>query len=607
MFIERHIHLVGRRKDGWKIRKYTSERTSLSRTTNRGLTMRASKWISIVAMLFFAVSGVFAKIVRVPSDHLTIQAGVDVCTNGDTVLVADGTYSGPGNHDIVISGENISVISENGASATIIDCEHQGRAFFLENCTLVQPTIEGFTIMHGNGGNSGGAIQCFNSSPTIASCVFVDNTANYGGCLYFNSNSPKSGSLVDILPIVMSCTFVQNAALETGSVMFAERYCWPTLQRLIMVGNTCQSGGPVKCWDAYGCLAGVDCCNIFDNLPGDWVDGLSDQNSINGNMSIDPLFCDAAGLDFTLDSGSILAPGHVLNPCGQLYGALPTGCSGAADTDGDGIYDLQDNCPLFFNEDQADIDGDYSGDSCDNCPDISNGEQEDSDGDGIGDSCDTCTDLDGDGYGSPGFPANTCTVDNCGGIFNPGQEDADTDAVGDFCDNCLSVVTPDQEDEDLDGIGDSCDTCTDTDGDGFGNPGFPANTCEDDNCPRDYNPDQVDSNQDGMGDSCQTCCRYVGDINHSGNDDDPLTGSPDIADLIYLVTFMFQNGPCDAMCNDGIDYSYDNAIFPEADWNCDGKPLPDISDLIWMVQYMMANDAYSPCWDGWDTPACNRP
>ncbi|MFQ5412757.1 MAG: thrombospondin type 3 repeat-containing protein, partial [Phycisphaerae bacterium] len=40
----------------------------------------------------------------------------------------------------------------------------------------------------------------------------------------------------------------------------------------------------------------------------------------------------------------------------------------AGDSDGDGIIDLFDNCPLVPNPTQTDTDGDGVGDACDACP-----------------------------------------------------------------------------------------------------------------------------------------------------------------------------------------------------------------------------------------------
>ena len=78
---------------------------------------------------------------------------------------------------------------------------------------------------------------------------------------------------------------------------------------------------------------------------------------------------------------------------------------GDVDTDGDGILDSADNCPLTANADQTDSDGNGMGDACDsggadtdgdsiedffdNCVDDPNPSQSDTDGDGIGDACDT--------------------------------------------------------------------------------------------------------------------------------------------------------------------------------------------------------------------------
>ncbi len=266
------------------------------------------------------------------------------------------------------------------------------------------------------------------------------------------------------------------------------------------------------------------------------------------------------------------------------------------DFDFDGVGDSCDNCLLTPNPDQADFDGDGIGDACDdctdtdgdgygnpgfpnntcpedNCPDVYNPDQIDSDGDGIGDACDECTDLDGDGYGDPGFPNNTCPEDNCPDVYNPDQLDSDGDGLGNACDNCPFVFNPDQSDFDGDGIGDSCDTCTDWDGDGYGNPGFPANTCPDDNCPFTYNPDQTDSNGNGIGDACDEGCCIPPIRGNVNGDAQELVN---VSDLTYLVSFLFSNGP-------------PPPCFEEGNVNGDAQESVNVSDLTYLVSYLFSD------------------
>ncbi len=114
----------------------------------------------------------------------------------------------------------------------------------------------------------------------------------------------------------------------------------------------------------------------------------------------------------------------------------------------------------------------------------------DTDGDGVGDLCEDC-------------PLDPLKLEP--GLCGCGTPDTDDDGDGFIhCfDNCPYEPNPDQADIDMDDVGDVCDTCTDSDDDGYGDPGFPGETCDEDNCPDVYNPDQADADADGTGDACE--------------------------------------------------------------------------------------------------------
>jgi hypothetical protein len=76
-------------------------------------------------------------------------------------------------------------------------------------------------------------------------------------------------------------------------------------------------------------------------------------------------------------------PIHLVPTVNPSTACPPSG----ADTDGDGVQNINDNCPTLSNANQADSDRDTVGTACDNCPTVYNPSQLDSDGNGVGDAC----------------------------------------------------------------------------------------------------------------------------------------------------------------------------------------------------------------------------
>lgn len=123
----------------------------------------------------------------IPSQYPTIQAGIDAAVSGDTVLVANGTYTGAGNKDLDFGGREIVVMSENGPENCIIDCQNDARGFYFHSNETSNSVVDGFTIINGlvnyysTPYYKGAGIYCGDSSPTITRCHILDCYASGGG------------------------------------------------------------------------------------------------------------------------------------------------------------------------------------------------------------------------------------------------------------------------------------------------------------------------------------------------------------------------------------------------------------------------------------------
>jgi len=160
----------------------------------------------------------YSKVIQInddgQADFDNIQAGIDASVDGDTILVAPGTYTGEGNRDIDFKGKAITVKSEDGSQACIIDCNGSEddfhRGFYFHTNEDANSIVQGFTIVNGFVGD-GGAIFCERSSPTICECIIRSNTAQVqygmdyegsGGGIYCNYSEA----------LIKDCIIIDNSA-----------------------------------------------------------------------------------------------------------------------------------------------------------------------------------------------------------------------------------------------------------------------------------------------------------------------------------------------------------------------------------------------------------
>jgi len=273
-----------------------------------------------------------AWIRHVPQDFPTIQAGIDACFEGDTVLVAPGTYTECldfGGSNITVGSLLITTGDTSYVSSTILDGNSAGTLIsFLtgEDGTAV---LAGFTITEGRSTN-GGAIKCVDASPTIRNNKFLINTvpsagrggailcdssasplikdndfrnnqASYGGaiaCLHdshpriegnhFQSNSVTSdgGAIYvnDSYPVVRNNTLTLNSASRGGAIMFWNHADGQIVANHIFQNSSSSGGGGIYCY-ASNCV--IDSNIVTDNtagLDGGGIAVHSANPTISGNF-----------------------------------------------------------------------------------------------------------------------------------------------------------------------------------------------------------------------------------------------------------------------------------------------------------------------------------
>ncbi len=301
-------------------------------------------------------------------DYPTIAAAITAASDGDEILLLPGVFSGEGNHSLSFQGKAIHVRSslDDPASCTI-DCSGaaEARAFEFFSGESGETQLSSVTIAGGSMSDGGALLVSLGASPTISRCVFRDCSADrFGGAVYCQGACA---------PVFEECLFLENAAVLFGGACYADVNAEPSFSLCTFAGNLAGSGGAIFargamftiigstlegntatvagsglycdgsgsvaldrtlitggvggeaifCDDTYAAI--LTACDLFGNEGGDWTAPIAGQLGMDGNISLDPQFCEVDPLghvSWVLQSDSPCAP----TQAGELIGAWPVGC-----------------------------------------------------------------------------------------------------------------------------------------------------------------------------------------------------------------------------------------------------------------------------------------
>lgn len=275
--------------------------------------------VVVIAVLLSGSEALAQRILRVPSEYPTIQAAIDAAETNDTVQVAEGNYSQPGNIDFSFRGKSITVRPESGrislfwingepgfpgirfesgethesmlqgitfvaefgvllrisqSHPTIIDCEFRtwdssepNIRLIDSNATLSQVTAHAWT---------GVGASMLNSNPVCTDCIFEGAHLRNSGptftrCEFIRSPElnpdPAGLAMSDSSPLLVDCLIADNPARpnELGHGVSITRGS-PTFLRCIIRNNTSpEMGGGIYCINSD---ARFEECFIAENTAG---------------------------------------------------------------------------------------------------------------------------------------------------------------------------------------------------------------------------------------------------------------------------------------------------------------------------------------------------
>jgi hypothetical protein len=271
--------------------------------------------LACAATAFFLLTGVAqSAVLRVPSDYATIQGAIAAATNGDTVLVAPGTYTE--NLDFLVKA--ISLVGEGGPDATVLTPATTVPTVRFHQPILARPELTGFTIA---GGSAQQMVMIENGSrPWIHHNVFRDHYSVLHNATEIASFSSD--------PIIEFNLFIHNRSIGgvgvfTGNGQILNNTFDDNSRGFWSQGSAVAKNNIVTNSVQFGIgdyrFAESDFNCVYNNQPDYGAGAVAGPNDITA----DPLYCSRSTEDFHLDYTS---PCFLSGQGGENRGAFNVGC-----------------------------------------------------------------------------------------------------------------------------------------------------------------------------------------------------------------------------------------------------------------------------------------
>jgi len=264
------------------------------------------RFLILAALLLLVSQLSFATVHHVPGNYSSIQAALNACSTGDTVLVAPGTYY---ENLVWPSTQGILLNSELGRDTTIIDGGGTGRVITINSGVDATTVIEDFTIKNGYAVFGAGIYITSGSAPTISGNAITQHTASYPGGAGIGISYSSTPLIID--NEITSCSTTTGGG---GGILVAESSN-PTIEGNTITNNWCSSGGG-GILVHNGCSATLTDNDIINNSADGGGGGLYLQEStsiVTGNTITNNTSKEGGGIAFGLNDNSLVDNNTVSN------------------------------------------------------------------------------------------------------------------------------------------------------------------------------------------------------------------------------------------------------------------------------------------------------